>query len=47
MSKTRPPAQRRYPSFWEKLIPIILGVIALAMLVLIFVAIGVSIGWIG
>lgn len=47
MSKTRQPSSRRYSPLLEKLIPILLGIILLGMIVLIIIAIGVAMGWIG
>lgn len=47
MSKTRQPPPRRYPPLFEKSVPILLGMILLAMVVLLIVAISVAMGWIG
>ncbi|RCK77011.1 MAG: hypothetical protein ANABAC_3436 [Anaerolineae bacterium] len=43
--RSRPP--RQYPPFFEKIIPITLGVLVLVMFLLLLVAIGVLVGWIG
>lgn len=46
MPEFRQPPSRRYPWLFERLIPLLLGVLVLAMVVLLFIAIGVVLGWI-
>jgi hypothetical protein len=38
------PAKRRYPPFYEKVIPIALGIIALIVIALLLVILGVALG---
>lgn len=38
------PAERRYPRFWERAVPIILGVVALLIVILLVVAVAVVLG---
>jgi hypothetical protein len=39
------PSSRQYPSFYEKAVPIALGVIAIAIVVLLLVILGVALGF--
>lgn len=39
-----PPTQRRYPRFYEKAVPIALGVIGLAILILLLAILAVAFG---
>ncbi len=39
-----PSAERRYPPFWERAVPIALGVIALVVVVLLIIAIVIVLG---
>jgi hypothetical protein len=43
-SKKPIPPPRRYPPFYEKAVPIALGIIALAIIVLIIIALSVLLG---
>ncbi len=38
------PAKRRYPPFYEKVVPIALGIIALIVVVLLLIILGVALG---
>jgi hypothetical protein len=38
------PPQRQYPPFYEKAVPIALGIVAIAIIVLLFIIIGVALG---
>lgn len=38
------PPKRQYPGFYERLVPVALGIIALAILVIILVIFGVALG---
>jgi hypothetical protein len=38
------PPKRQYPPFYEKAVPIVLGIIAIAIIVLLLVIIGVALG---
>ncbi len=38
------PSQRRYPPFYEKVVPIALGIIVLAVIVLLVIIFGVALG---
>ena len=42
--ETPPPTKRRYPRFYEKAVPIALGIIAIAIIVLLLIIIGVALG---
>jgi len=37
--------RRRYPAFYERFIPIILGIIIVAIVVLLLVIVAVALGW--
>jgi hypothetical protein len=43
--KKSPPADRRYPPFWERAVPIALGVIAVVIVILLLIAMAVVLGW--
>ena len=40
----RTPARRHYPPFYEKVVPIALGIIALIVVVLLLIILGVALG---
>jgi hypothetical protein len=40
----RTPSPRRYPAFWEKAVPLIVGIIVLAIVVLLIVIVAVALG---
>jgi hypothetical protein len=40
----RPPRERKYPERYEKLVPIALGIILVAIVVLLIVAVAVTLG---
>ncbi len=40
----RPPANRHYPPFYEKVVPIALAIIALIVVVLLLIILGVALG---
>jgi hypothetical protein len=40
----RPPVQRQYPPFYEKAIPIALGIIIVAIVVLLLIVFSVALG---
>jgi hypothetical protein len=44
MSENKPTPKRSYPSVYEKFVPIALGIIGFAILVLIIIAILVALG---
>jgi len=37
-------SKRQYPPFYEQVIPIVLGIIVVAILVLLFIIVGVALG---
>jgi len=39
------PPKRRYPAFYERFVPIALGVIVLAIVLLLLVIFAVALGW--
>jgi hypothetical protein len=41
----KPPSRRQYPAFYEKAVPIALGLIALAVVVLLLIIFAVALGW--
>jgi hypothetical protein len=40
----RPAAKRRYPPFYERFVPIALGIIALVIIVLLLIIVSVALG---
>jgi hypothetical protein len=40
----RPPPKRRYPPFYERFVPIALGIIALVIIVLLVIIVSVALG---
>jgi hypothetical protein len=40
----QPPPKRQYPPFYEKAVPVALGIIAVVIIVLLFIIIGVALG---
>jgi hypothetical protein len=38
------PPKRQYPPFYEKVVPIVLGIIAIAIIILLLIIIGVALG---
>lgn len=46
-SEQEPTPQRQYPVFYEKFIPIAIGVIAVIIVVVLVFALGVALGLIG
>ncbi len=42
--KSRPSPKRQYPPFYEKVVPIALGVIAIATIILLLIIVGVALG---
>lgn len=40
----RPAQKRSYPSFYEKVVPIALGIIALAIIVLLILSVAIALG---
>ncbi len=41
---SRPSPKRQYPPFYEKIVPIALGVIAIAIIILLLIIVGVALG---
>ncbi|MEW6718715.1 MAG: hypothetical protein AB1345_14600 [Chloroflexota bacterium] len=37
--------KRQYPPFYERVVPIVLGIIVIAIFVLLFLIVGVALGW--
>ncbi len=42
--KREPSTPRRYPAFWEKVVPIAVGIIVLAIAVLLVIIVAVALG---
>ena len=38
------PAKREYPPFYEKAVPIVLGVIVVVIVILLFIILGIALG---
>jgi hypothetical protein len=39
-----PPPKRQYPAFYEKFVPIALGIIVVVIVLLLFIIVGVALG---
>ncbi len=42
--KSRPSPKRQYPPFYEKVVPIALGVIAITIIIILLIIVGVAMG---
>ena len=42
--KSRPSPKRQYPPFYEKVVPIALGVIGIAIVIVLLIIVGVALG---
>lgn len=47
MSDAPPKSPRKYPSFWEKAVPVFLAVLGIAVLILLIIIFGVASGMLG
>ena len=44
MTDPKPPAKKQYPKLYEKTVPIVLGILALAILAMLIYTVGVALG---